>query len=99
MSMQVETNYFGDNVSMTNMIGLFGVLLSFIGGAIGGLTATPKIAINIQLFADPLLFDFIIRALVGGLIGLGVKVAGDYIIYRIRVKREKKQDSQNTEPK
>lgn len=97
--MQIDTNHFeNNNDNMVTQFGILGLFLSFIGGAIGGLTATPKI-ITFQIFHDPMLFDFIIRSLIGGLIGLSVKVIGDVAIQKIREKKENKKSQSESEEK
>lgn len=74
-------------------LGFLAFVLSFIGGAIGGLTAYPNI--TLQIHSDPQFWDFIVRSLIGGTVGLGVKVFGDLIVHRIKNRKNKNDENRN----
>lgn len=91
--MQVETH--DDTTTMLeHWIGSLALVLSFIGGAIGALSATPKLTLQIN---DPQIWDFLVRSLIGGTIGLGVKVFGDLIVHRIKSRKKSNEENDANE--
>lgn len=67
-------------------------LLAFIGGFIGAMT---HYITNIQALLNirtSELFDFTIHSLIGGAIMLAVKVLGDWLLHKIKSKRNKKDE-------
>lgn len=76
--------------SFSHEFGWLGGILAFIGGCIGSLTLNEPHILSISNHTD-LMDDFIIRSVIGGAIGLGVKVFGDLIVHWIKNRNNKKQ--------
>ena len=70
-------------------------VLAFIGGVIGAMThyiASMQILLSLKVAE---LFDYTIHSLIGGLVMLAVKLAGDGIVYLIKRYSLRKTTEQN----
>lgn len=67
-------------------------LLAFIGGFIGAMTHYINNIQTLMSVRTSELFDFTIHSLIGGAIMLAVKVLGDWLLHKIKRKKNKKDE-------
>jgi hypothetical protein len=80
--------------NQTTMNGNGNNLLAFIGGFIGAMT---HYIYNLTILFDLKmneLFDFTVHSLIGGAIMLAVKVAGEWILIKIKIPRKRKPEDE-----